>query len=374
MRRRGLPKWVSEFQDRHGKWRVRARRKGYVTHYFNSRPGTNEFTEEYRRWLEGETIDSNRSAAPVGKRGSVSALIEKLYRSGEWGNLGDSTKTTYRGIFERFREAYGDKPVDSLERRHVREMVAAKAKTPAAANNLLRMIRMLMRFAIEEEWRKDDPTVGVKAFKKKKDKEEDGFHTWTEEEIANYEAHWPVGTKQRLALALLLYTGQRRSDVVTMGRQHIKDGRMQVVQQKTGARLAIPVHQDLRAILDGADKTNMTFLVTSFGKPFTAAGFGNWFREACNAAGLPKQCAAHGLRKAACRRLAEAGYSVNQIAAISGHKTLKEVERYTRAASQKLLAEAAVKGLSRPNQEQNLANPEERLANSTSKSLKTGDC
>jgi integrase len=369
MKRRGLPKYCSEFQDRHGKWRVRARRKGYRAHYFVARPGTDAFADEYRRWLAGEPMQAGKGGAgPAEKAGTVTALVTKLYRSGEWAGLGDSTKATYRGIIERFRAEHGDKPVALMERRHVRDMVAAKATTPAAANNLLRMIRMLMRFAIEEGWRVDDPTAGVKAIKT----HSDGFHTWTEDEIAAFEAHWPIGSMQRLAFALLLYTGQRRSDAVTMGRQHMRAGRLHVVQQKTGARLAIPVHPELQTVLDGADKAHLTFLVTSHGKPFTAAGFGNWFRAAVDAAGLPKHCSAHGLRKAACRRLAEAGCSANQIAAVSGHATLREVTRYTAAADQERLADAAMPALGRPNQEQELSNPVERLAISGSNPLKKG--
>src|SRR6202022_4595375 len=93
-------------------------------------------------------------------------------------------------------------------------------------------------------------------------------------------------TRARLAFALLLYTAQRRGDVVHMGRQHIRDGALQVRQQKTSAALVIPLHSNLRAILDATSPDNMTFLMTREGKPFTAAGFTNWFRECCNEAGL----------------------------------------------------------------------------------------
>ena len=200
------------------------------------------------------------------------------------------------------------------------------------------MIRILMRFAIEEGWRKDDPTLGVKPLRIKSD----GFHCWTDEEIETFERRWPIGTPQRLAFALLLYSFQRRSDVIRLGRQHVQNGLLKVVQQKTGTLLQLPMHSDLQRIIDATPSGNLTFLCTSHGAPFTAAGFGNWFRDACRAARLPERCAAHGLRKAACRRGAEAGWNPLQIAARSGHKTLKEVERYTKAADQKRLAETAM--------------------------------
>jgi integrase len=356
MKRSGLPKYVTAFHDRHGKRRVRARRFG-VTYYFTAQPGTDEFLVEYQRWFAGETSHGKIGASRT-KSGSVSALIARYYRSADWVGLSGSTQRTYRGIIERWRAEHGDKPVARLERRHVIDMRDATAATPAAANNLLRMIRLLMRYAVEIEWRTDDPTVGVKAIKVRSE----GFHTWSEDEIAGFEKHWPVGSRERLAFGLLLYTAQRRGDVVQMGRQHVKDGHLMVTQRKTGARLVIPIHPDLQTILDATPSDDMTFLVTAQGCPFTPAGFGNWFRQACNAAGLSKECSAHGLRKAACRRLAEAGCSANQIAAISGHKTLREVSRYTSAADQERLAADAIGKLRGPHGEQNLANPENRLA------------
>src|SRR5262249_2861774 len=174
----------------------------------------------------------------------------------------------------------------------------------------------------------------------------DGFHTWSEEEITQFEANHPIGTKPRLALALLLYTAQRRSDVVRMGRQHIKGGVLTVRPKKTetttGVTLAIPVHPHLQAVLEATPSEHLTFLVTTTGKPYSPNHFSETFREWCDAAGLPKRCTAHGLRKAACRRLAEAGCSANEIMAMSGHATMKELVRYTKAADQARLARNAL--------------------------------
>jgi len=215
-------------------------------------------------------------------------------------------------------------------RRELIEVAPSSARNAAA--------KALMAFAVGDGWRQDNPTTGTKRIKSRTD----GFHTWTEEEIAQFEAVHPVGGKARLALALLLYTPQRRSDVVGIGRQHIRNGVLHIKQKKTGASLAIPVHPELARIIAATPSGNLTLLTTSFGKTFTAAGFGNWFRERCNEAQLPGHCAAHVLRKAACRRLAEAGCSANVIASISGHRTLTEVSRYTRAADQERLARAGV--------------------------------
>ncbi|WP_018263425.1 tyrosine-type recombinase/integrase [Methylobacterium sp. WSM2598] len=362
-RKRYLPEYCDEFTDVRGKRRLRFRMKGRKTVYPKAILGTPEFLAEYNAFIEGSRAPLVVGAART-ITGSISDLIIRYYASAEWKGLADSTKATYRGIIERFRADHGDKPVGRLEREHIKRMIDRKADTPAAANNFLRIVRMLMQFAIAEKMRRDDPTVGVKKVRSKST----GFYTWSEEDIAAFEAHHPVGSRARLALALLLYTGQRRSDVIRMGRQHIRDGMITVRQQKTGTTLEIPVHPVLAAIITATPSDHLTFLVTREGKSFTAAGFGNWMREVCNVAGL-KQCASHGLRKAACRRLAEAGCTANEIMAVSGHKNLREVTTYTAAAEQRRLASRAISTVAGMDREQALANGPEMLATIGSKPL-----
>lgn len=197
----------------------------------------------------------------------------------------------------------------------------------------------IMGFAIEEGMRADDPTAKIKKLKVPGD----GFKTWDEQDIAAFEAHHPPGSKARLAMALLLYSAQRRGDIVKLGRANIRRGRLCLTQSKTGVYLEIPIHDELAEILRTAPVGPSTFLITWTKKPYTPAGFGNWFHEQCAAAGLPVGYNAHGLRKAACRQLAEAGCSPHEIMAISGHKTLAEVERYTKAAKQPALAAEAMR-------------------------------
>jgi len=242
-----------------------------------------------------------------------------------------------RAILERFRTEHGDKRIAMLPQEFIVRTLGKRS--PAAARNWLKTLRGLLEFAVSEKFRADDPTHGVKLPKLPKS---DGIATWTEEEISAFETKHPIGSRARLAFALLLFTAQRRGDVVRMGRQHVRNGAISVRQQKTGAALEIPIHQDSQTVLDATPSEHLTFLVTEFGKPFAPAGFGNWFRDQCNEAGLPRHCSAHGLRKAACRRLAEAGCTAHQIAAISGHASLREVERYTKAADQARLAKDAI--------------------------------
>jgi integrase len=244
-----------------------------------------------------------------------------------------------RNILDRFRETYGVAPVAEMTAAHVEVILKEKADTPPAAKNFLKTLRGFLDWCVAEKKIRANPTDGVKV----KVPASSGFYTWSEDDIARFAKRHPVGTKPRLALALLLYTAQRRADVVLMGRQHIRDGALFVRQQKTGMELTIPIHPELQAALDATPKGELTFLVTAYGKGFTAAGFTNWFREQCGLAGLPLGVSAHGLRKAACRRLAEAGCTAHEIAAISGHASLQEVQRYTKAADQKRMAKSAMK-------------------------------
>jgi integrase len=337
MKHRRLPKYVSEFTDRHGRVRVRYRRTGQAEHYFKAVPWSDEFMAKYRACLDGTQLQAANIGASRTKPGSVSALIAAYYGTPEFTGLRESTRATYRGILERFREQHGDKRVATIQRQHIKAIIGSMAATPGAANHLLDRLKGLMGLAVDLDWRKDDPTTRLRGYRM----EGEGFHTWTEAEIALFKQRHPIGTKARLALSLMLYTGQRRSDAVRMGWQHVEGDRIKVRQQKTAVRLSIRMHVNLQAVLSAAPRENLTFLVTEYGRPFTPAGFGGWFRKRCDQAGLP-QCSAHGLRKAASRRLAEAGCSNQQIKAITGHRTDREVGRYTEAANQEMLADQAM--------------------------------
>jgi integrase len=326
--------YVKEYVDRHGKVRRYFRRPGCKPVALPGQPGSKQFMETYQAALDGRFEIGAATARP----GSVSALVAAYYASAAYRTLAPLTKSTYRNEIEKFRREHGDKRVAQIERRHVKRMVADKAERPGAANKLLRILKMLMRFAVDEEIRRDDPTAGLKRLTIKGG----GFRAWEEEHIGAFEAKHPVGSRARLAIALLLYTAQRRGDVVRMGWQHVRGDKMAVKQQKTGAALWIHIHPELQLVLAATPKANMTFLMTSQGKPFTPPGFGNWFADCCRDAGLPKGFNAHGLRKAAARRLAEAGCTSKEIMAVTGHRSIEEVERYTEAADQVALNEKAI--------------------------------
>ena len=329
-----LDKWVSCYRDRHGKLRYRFRRKGKQV--LLPPPDHPEYEAAYeaaRAEIKGPI--SGKRAKP----GTLGALIIEYYSSPEFLDLAAQTKRTYRSVLEPLREAHADKRVAALKPNHVRAMLAAKVDKPGASNKLLRHLRTLMKFGIANGYRRNDPTAGIR----KRKIRDGGFKDWNEGLIKTFRAYWPSGSKPRLALELLLCTAQRRGDVVQLGRQHLNDNEIHLRQEKTGTKLWIPVHHDLRRELDTLPETQMLFLQTEYGKSFSAAGFGNWFRDKCERAGIPKGYSAHGLRKSACRRLAEAGCTAPQIMAVSGHRSMKEVQLYIDAADQRKLAAQAMK-------------------------------
>jgi integrase len=358
---RRAPKYVHGFIDRHGRPRFYLRRPGFKKIPLAGLPWSPGFMRDYAAALAGQP------ALPVGEGrvipGTIRALAVMYYQGIGFRSLKPITKSTYRNIIDRFcrdtdknGQTFGDKKAATLQREHIVKLMAARADRPDSANGLRKVLRALMTHAVEIGLRADDPTRDVKAMRPKSKK---GYHRWTEDEIARFQARHPIGTKPRLALELGLYTGQARQDVVAMGPQHIRreldeDGNVIEVlhwvrfktEDQTGTELRIRVHPTLRATIDATPSGHLNFVVTEFGKPFAVAGFGNWFREQCDMADL-HHCSFHGLRKAASVRLAEAGCTPHEIAAITGHASLKEIVRYTQTADRKRLAASAIAKLTK---------------------------
>jgi integrase len=330
------PKFVHSFFDSRDKPRNVFRRPGFKQVTLPGLPWSPEFMAAYEAAMAGQSPQET-AAIRAGLPGTIRALAVSYFNSIAFRSMKASTQQARRNIIERLCAEHGDKRTAAMQREHVVKLMAARADKPDSANGLRKVLRAMMQHAVEIGLRKDDPTRDVRAIHVKSD----GFHSWTDAEIVQFEKRHEIGTRARLAFALLLYTGQRRSDVVCMGRQHVRDGAITVRQMKTGAALQIPIHAALAAIIAETPSDHLTYLTTQFGQPFTAAGFGNWFRERCDEAGL-SHCSAHGLRKAAARRLAEAGCTEHEIAAITGHASLREIARYTKAADQIRLAVSAM--------------------------------
>ncbi len=336
-------KYINSFRDRHGKLRHYCRRPGHKSVALPGLPGSAEFMAAYETAVSGETTPPKEIGAGRFKAGTVAALVIAYFNSVSFGNLTEGAKRQRRGLLERFAAEHGDKRVAMLERKHIERMVAAKLHTPSGAINFLVAVRSLMKFAVDTGLIKNNPTIGVERPKIRTA----GHRTWSEDDIAAFEARHPVGSRARLAFALLLHTVQRLGDVLRIGRQHLRVGNdgsnsIHLRQEKTGTSLILPVLPELQAVLDALPPSeHLTLLTMKNGKPYKTRFFTKSFTKWCEEAGLPKGLVPHGLRKAGCRRLIEHGCSTKEVAAWSGHKTLKEVERYTVAASQERLARAA---------------------------------
>lgn len=330
------PKYTHGFIDRFGKPRFYLRVPGRKKR--TPLPGL-PWSPEFMAAREA-ALDGGKGAIVLGasrtKPGTVNAALVGYYQSSSWSALAKGTRDSRRAILERFREKCGGLQVRHMPRSAIQRIL--NNLSPAASRNWKKALRGLVDHCLSLEMISTDPLAGVTLAKMKNT---GGFHAWSEEEIAQYEARHAEGTKARLALALLLQTGHARSDVVRMGRQHVRAGKLSMRRQKTNVPFDIPLLPGLVEEMALHAKTDqLAFLVTDQGKPFTPAGFGNWFRDRCDEAKLP-QCAAHGLRKAAAIRHALNGATAPELMAWFGWKTIGEAQRYIEEANRIKLAENA---------------------------------
>jgi integrase len=350
--------YVYEDRDRHGNvrvyfWRGAGTRKVRLREV----PGTEAFDKAYRELMRqsdaGELAATSRPDAAPGKpqHGTLRWLFVAYMASTTFLELDPATQGPRRGILEAIgrepinpeaEQTFDQMPASRLTAKGVRVLRDRKRATPTAANQRLKVLNAVFAWAIEEGHLLANPAREVARLKTPGA----GIHSWSVEDVRTYEQRHPVGSMARLALAIFLFTGTRRSDAVTLGRQHERDGWFKFRQFKGRNRnpidIEIPILAELREVIDATpSKGDLTYLVTEYGRPFTRAGFGNKMRDWCNQAGLP-QCSSHGLRKAGAAIAAERGATVHQLMAIFGWITLKEAERYTRAAERKRMAGQAM--------------------------------
>ncbi len=342
--------YIVEDVDRHGNVRIYFRR-GARKVRIREHLGSDGFHKQY-----GELIATTVERAPgVDDRprpNSLRWLCVQFFRSPDYNRLDQRTQYTRRRIVEAMllepvapgaKDLFADFPLDRLTAKALRVLRDRKANLPGAANNRVRALRRIFGWALESDLIASNFARDVKYI----GEGSDGWHSWSVEELDQFEQRHPLGTKARLALALLMYTGARRSDVVQLGQQHIRDGWITFKQRKTGGTVELPVSPVLVEAIDAAAVVGAsTFLVTEHGKPFSIAGFGNWFRRRCDEADLP-HCSAHGVRKASAARAAENGATAHQLMAMFGWLTMREAERYTREAQRKKLAADATRLLAR---------------------------
>ncbi len=338
-RKRKLDPFVSSFVDRTGKERFRFRR-GEVSIYLPA-IGSDEYKTAYKHALNG-------TGGPArARQGSVNDLVARFYRTVPFRRTSEGWQKTMRQSIEPFREEHGDIDVRHFRPKDIDVILAARfeqkivnGKKVGGSSSAERLREMLMRLfdlAIRLEWIERNPVTLSEPIQHKGD----GFYAWNEADIAQYRARWPVGTQARLAMELMLWTGARR------GNAHLMtppiDGRIRAIAVKTKKEIDVPVAPRLQDAIDAMPVGAMgeTLVTTTFGKPYSAAGFGNKMREWCNAAGLP-QCTAHGLRKALTRRAADRKVGQQGLKALGQWSQDREVALYAESANRRQLADDAL--------------------------------
>ena len=334
--------YVTQDRDRNGNVRLYYRRHGQKLR-LRGPVGSPEFITDYQLAMAGHVPkDQGKAKMKTTKSGSIRDLIERYYQSASFMTLAPRTQHVRRQILDRFclNKNDGDNPYAALQTRHLLHRRDAMADRPEAANGMIKALRQVFKFAVEYGYCDDNPAARVPML----EGFGEGFETWTFDDVSRFETRHPIGSMARLAMSLALYTGQRRSDVVRLGpgleqSYHGREG-LEFVQfknrnsRKHKVTLWVPIVPDLRAVIDATPSSGPTYVVSEYGKPFTNESFGNRFRKWCDDAGLVGR-SIHGLRKTASVILAENGCTEQEIMAITGHMTSKEVIRYTRAAKQK---------------------------------------
>lgn len=361
--------FAKSYPDRHGKRRWRFRGKGGFTAELGTDWGSEDFA---RRYAEAENGQRTKSGAGASKTipGSFNDLVAQFYAL-HFPTIQPATRKDYRAVIEPLRLKHGTKQVARFAKIDAMKIKSSLAETPALANKTLKRLAQLMDLAVDIGFRKDNPVKSVERYKLNSA----GFHTWDEGEISRFYDVYEPGTVAHLCMTLMLYTGASRADAVKLGWGNIKEGRIEYRRQKTrknpnGILVSIPVHEFLAETLQTVQQGSFTFLGTIQGKARTATGLGTAMRKWCDKAGLPL-CSSHGLRKAICRRIIEAGGQPHELMSVSGHITLAEAQRYAEAFGRKGLADSAIGRLpSGAKTEQTLVNHPKRFATKSTNQLK----
>jgi integrase len=325
-------------------------RHGNTRWYFRKYPGkririrgdydSHEFMLAYEAARTGrDPLKPARPAKRVVIKDTLAWLIARYHDSAAWARLSVSSRRQREYVFNAVVKSAGDAPVGKLTKKTIKEAIDRRRTTPAAANSFLNVMGVLFRWGLEAELIDHDPTEGVRGLPGKTE----GYHTWTEEEIAQFERRWPVGSRERLALAILLYTGFRCGDAAIFGRQHIQGSTITLRTEKTKMTVVIPLFPELASILNLTKMSGLAFICGKDGQPLSKNRFGTWFTKAAKAAGISNGTA-HGLRKAAATRAVNNGATLAQLEAFFGWSGGKMASVYTKKADRARLAQEIMIG------------------------------
>jgi integrase len=337
MPRPRFPHLQLEIRDGHRDWYVRIGKGPRFR--VRGDYGSSGFLENYKV-AHDAAVTGTRVQRGGPEQGSLHWLIERYRETPNWRDLSLATRKQRENIFKQVIQTAGAKPYSGITEAVIAAGRDRRAKTPFQARHFLDTLRGLFTWAHEAKFVRVNPAAKVKYPKLKSGA---GFPVWTEDDVAAFEARWPLGTRQRVWLAVLLYTGLRRGDAVRLGRQHVRDGVATIEPEKTRERtrikVSIPLLPPLVEAVSAGPVGELAFIVGASGKPLTKESFGNLFSDACRAAGVNKS--AHGLRKIGATRAALNGATVAQLNAIFGWTGSKMASLYTQAADRERLAREA---------------------------------
>ena len=319
--------------NRHGKtvWYVRINRGPRIR--IRGEYGSPEFRSAYSQAMVGDS-QPRRLSSPLS--GSIAWLIDRYRSSGAWANLAPATRKNREYHMLKMIDAAGDKSFAAVTRARIEDGRDKLRDKPWLANDWLKAMKALFGWARQSGIVRENPCEGVRGIAAKTE----GYHVWTDQEIARFEAHWPVGTRERLALAILLFTGLRRGDAANLGWRNIHAGIISIRTGKTNQPVVIPLLPELQSVLANSPLGRRTFIANLDGSPMRGETFSHWFRLACNAAECPGS--AHGLRKAGATRMANAGATEAELEACFGWRGGQMASLYTRNANRVKLARGAM--------------------------------
>ena len=299
--------------------------------------GTPEFEAAYKAAISGDAPQAPTAAT----KGSLKWLWTLYRETSTWTDLSLATRRQRENIMRHVLATGGNQPLSAITGKAIENGI--QRRKPYAARHFVDTLHGMFKWAVKAQHITIDPTVGRTVAKPKTK----GFPVWTEDELAQYEARWPIGTRERVMFGVYCFTGLRRGDAARLGRQHIRNGVITIDTEKTGTRVTIPVLPELAEIIAAGPIGELSIIASKKGQRLRKEVVGTLFKEACKAAGIHGK-SAHGIRKAAATRAANNGATVATLEAIFGWEGGQMAALYTRAADRKRLAAEHMDKLSKP--------------------------
>ena len=327
---RRLP-YLQQERNRHGTvvWYVRIHRGPRIR--IRGKYGSEEFLANYRAAVLGGPAVPAKDAPESDPR-TLAWLVAQWRRSSDWASKRHSTRRQRENVLYHVLEKSGRVPFKSIRKEHIVDGRERRQATPFAANNFIKTVRALFRWAVDANLLDEDPTEGVAFIKTRTE----GFRAWTVDDVARFRDRWPLGTRERVAIEVLLNTGLRRGDAVRLGRQHVREGVATIRTEKTGIELYIPILPALEKAIAHGPTGDLTFICGANGRPMVKESFGTFFKKAATAAKV--EGSSHGLRKLAATMIADRGGSENELQALFGWQSSDQSSVYTRNADKRRLA------------------------------------